>query len=257
MNNTAAYTQTNIREHIGTITFFHPQSNALPAYQLKNIAAAIDALAQDPEVRVLVLRSGGDRAFCAGASFDELVAVSNEEEGFAFFSGFAAVLNAMRRAPQFILARIQGKAVGGGVGIAAAADYAVATEFAAVKLSELAVGIGPFVVGPAVIRKIGLAAFTQLAINATVFQSAAWAKEKGLYAELYPQTDAMDAALNTLAHTLAASNPAAMRHLKQIAWKDTEHWEALLTQRAAISGELVLSEYTKKAIAQFRTKKKQ
>lgn len=256
MNNKAAYTRTNIREHIGVVEFFHPQSNALPGYQLKNIAAAIDALAQNPQVRVIVLRSGGDRAFCAGASFDELMAVSNEEEGFAFFSGFAAVLNAMRRAPQFILARIQGKAVGGGVGIAAAADYAVATEFAAVKLSELAVGIGPFVVGPAVVRKIGLAAFNQLAINAAVFQSAAWAKEKGLYTELYAQTEEMDAALNALAHTLAASNPAAMRYLKQIAWKDTQHWDELLRERAKISGELVLSEYTKKAIAQFKAQKK-
>ncbi len=243
-----------IKNGVGTIEFFHPQSNSLPGEQLRELAAALETYGADPEVRVIVLRSAGDRAFCAGASFDELISIGDKETGRIFFSGFAAVINAIRRSPKFVLVRVQGKAVGGGVGIAAAGDYTFATNHAAIKLSELAVGIGPFVVGPAVVRKIGVSAFSQLSIQATEFQSAHWAREKGLYAEVHDSIVEMDSALERLTEKLVASSPAAMEQIKKVAWEGTEHWDELLAARAEISGELVLSDFTRQAIRQFKAK---
>ncbi|MGI4870190.1 MAG: enoyl-CoA hydratase/isomerase family protein [Janthinobacterium lividum] len=232
-------------EGICTITFFHPAHNSLPGRILAELAAAITAAGQDAAAKVLILRSEGNRTFCAGASFDELRAIENAEQGLQFFSGFAHVINACRTCSKLVIGRVQGKAVGGGVGLAAATDYCLATEAAAVKLSELAVGIGPFVVGPAVERKIGPAAFAQLAIDATEFRSARWAQDKGLYADILPDEPALDAAVQALAQRLAASSPDAMRELKQVLWAGTEHWDSLLVERAAISGRLVLSEFTR------------
>lgn len=249
-----AYVKSTIDNKIGTIEFFHPQSNSMPGEQLRKLAVEITDLGHDPAVNVIVLKSAGDRAFCAGASFDELMAIKDRRAGLHFFSGFAEVINAIRKVPKFVLVRVQGKAVGGGVGIAAAGDYAFATEFASVKLSELALGIGPFVVGPAVERKIGTAAFTQLAINATEFQSARWAEQKGLYAEVHATAEEMDAAIEKLAAQLAKSSPKAMQYLKEVAWSGTKHWGGLLLERAKISGELVLSDFTTQAINQFKTK---
>jgi methylglutaconyl-CoA hydratase len=240
---------------VTTIEFFHPQSNSLPHRLLDELVHAIHGAGNEQDTRVIVLRSSGDKAFCAGASFDELAAISNKEEGFQFFSGFAHVINAIRKCPKFIIARIHGKCVGGGVGIAAAADYSIAVEGADIKLSELAVGIGPFVVGPAVERKIGPAAFGHLAIDATMWRSADWAKRKGLYAEVHANSADMDESVSRLSHTLAHSSPEAMYDLKQVLWKGTEHWDQLLLERAAISGKLVLSAFTKNAIAQFKAKK--
>ncbi len=249
-----AFVKSNINNGIGSITFFHPQSNSMPGTQLRNLAAEIEKLGKDDQVKVIVLKSEGDKAFCAGASFDELIAIKDIDTGLKFFSGFAAVINAMRKAPKFIIARIQGKAVGGGVGIASSADYTFATEAAQVKLSELAVGIGPFVVGPAVERKVGNAAFAQLTINATEWQSAQWAKEKGLYAELFSNTNDMDKGIQVLADKLANSNPEAMAMLKKVIWQGTEHWDELLIERAGMSGKLVLSDFTVNAINQFKKK---
>ncbi|MFM2135467.1 MAG: hypothetical protein RL021_867 [Bacteroidota bacterium] len=243
---------TTVKDHIATVTFFHPQSNSLPGVVLRQLAQAIETAGNDAACRVIILQSEGTKAFCAGASFDELVAISNLEEGKHFFSGFAAVINAIRKSPKFVLARVQGKAVGGGVGLASAADYTFGTVHSSVKLSELAVGIGPFVVGPAVERKIGKSAFQQLAINATEWQSAEWAFQKGLYAELHETPEAMDASLMALAERLAASNPEAMRLLKKAAWDGTDHWDQLLLDRAEMSGTLVLSEFTRNAIAKFK-----
>ncbi|HLG03044.1 MAG TPA: enoyl-CoA hydratase/isomerase family protein [Bacteroidia bacterium] len=245
---------TRLENGIATITFFHPQSNSLPGVLLRNLAAEIAAAGINPDARVIVLRSEGEKAFCAGASFDELVAIKEQKAGDLFFSGFALVINAMRKAPKLIIARVQGKAVGGGVGIAAAADYAIAVESASVKLSELAVGIGPFVVGPAVERKIGTSAFTSLAINATEWRDAKWALQHGLYADVYPTIETLDAAVDALAQKLASSNPEAMLELKKIAWQGTEHWDTLLFERAGISGRLVLSEFTVNAIKKFKGK---
>jgi len=250
------YVKVEHHHGITTIEFFHPQSNSLPAKILDELAQTIHRAGNDDETRVIILRSAGDKSFCAGASFDELMAIKNEEQGQQFFSGFANVINAMRTCPKFIIVRIQGKCVGGGVGIAAAADYAIATEEAEIKLSELAIGIGPFVVGPAVERKIGLSAFSQLAIDATLWRNADWARRKGLYAELHPSVESMDESLVRLTDALMHSSPRAMEEMKKIFWKGTEHWDKLLIERAAISGRLVLSEFTRQAIEKFRKSKK-
>ena len=249
-----AFVKSEIKNGIGTITFFHPQSNSMPGTQLRNLAAEVEKLGKDANAKVIVLKSEGDKAFCAGASFDELIAIKDIETGLKFFSGFAAVINAMRKAPKFVIARVQGKAVGGGVGIASAADYTFAVDSASVKLSELAVGIGPFVVGPAVERKVGTSAFCQLTINATEWQTAQWAKEKGLYAEMFSSVADMDKAIDTLANKLATSNPEAMSMLKKIMWEGTENWDNLLIERAGMSGALVLSEFTINAINKFKAK---
>ncbi len=254
---TEAYVKSHIEHGINTIEFFHPQSNSLPGKILEELAREIHFAGTHDDTRVIILRSGGEKTFCSGASFDELVAIKNEQEGLRFFSGFANVINAMRKCPKFIIGRIQGRCVGGGVGLVSAVDYAIATDKADVKLSELAVGIGPFVVGPAVERKIGTAAFSALAIDATNWRSTEWAKRKGLFAEIHNSTENMDEAVYNLANTLAHSNPVAMAQVKKIFWKGAEHWDELLKERAAISGKLVLGEFTKKAIEKFKMAPKQ
>lgn len=238
--------------HIGVITFYHPKSNSLPGKVLKQLAETITIAGGDNEVKVIILKSSGSKAFCAGASFDELISIKQFEVGKEFFMGFARVINAARKCPKFIIGRVQGKAVGGGVGMAAAVDYCLATTSASVKLSELAVGIGPFVVGPAVARKIGNSAMSQLAINATEWQSAVWAKNAGLYAETFVTVEELDEAVEALAKQLANSNPEAMQMLKQIFWEGTENWDTLLEERAAMSGKLVLSDFTVNAINAFK-----
>ena len=236
------------------IEFYHPQSNSLPRTLLTQLAAAITAAGEDAEVKLILLRSRGEKVFCAGASFDELASITTAAEGLRFFSGFAEVINAIRNCPLLVIGRIQGKCVGGGVGLAAAVDYALATDQAHVKLSELAVGIGPFVVGPAVERKIGLSAFSQLAIDATEWRSAEWAHQKGLFAALFAESTGLDEGINRLVAQLLQSSPAALREIKKICWEGTEHWTQLLQHRASISGRLVLSEESKKAIERFKQK---
>jgi len=249
------YVKTEVHNHIATIAFFHPQSNSLPAKLLVELAHEITYAGHNNDVHVIVLQSAGEKAFCAGASFDELTAITTDAEGLAFFSGFAHVINAMRKCNKFVIARIQGKCVGGGVGLAAGADYAIATEAAEIKLSELAIGIGPFVIGPAVERKIGVSAFSQLSIDAQSWRNAEWARRKGLFAELHASVTELDESVAKLANTLSNSNPQAMAEMKAIFWKGTEHWDELLHERAAISGRLVLSEFTREAIAKFKQKK--
>lgn len=239
---------------IATLEFGHPLSNSLPGKVLQKLADTITELGQNDAVKVIVLKSAGEKAFCAGASFDELISIKDLETGKQFFSGFAKVINACRKAPKFIIGRVQGKAVGGGVGVASAVDYCFATRFAEVKLSELAVGIGPFVVGPAVERKMGLAAMSELAINATEWRSADWAKSKGLYTDVYETATEMDEAIEALANRLAKSNPEAMAMLKDVFWQGTENWDTLLADRAAMSGKLVLSDFTVNAINAFKKK---
>lgn len=243
-----------INEAIATITFYHPSHNSLPSHLLKELTETIDKAGQLDEVKVIILKSGGERTFCAGASFDELVAIEDFDTGKSFFMGFANVINACRKCPKLIIGRVQGKAVGGGVGLASAVDYCLATRFAAVKLSELAVGIGPFVVGPAVERKIGTSAMSQLAINATEWQSAEWARQQGLYAQLFEDAEQLDEAVDVLANKLVCSNPEAMTALKKIFWQNTDHWDSLLAERAATSGQLILSTYSKEAITRFKAK---
>lgn len=246
------YVEVETHRSITTIEFFHPQSNSLPSKILEDIAQEIHSAGVHGECKLIILRSGGDRVFCSGASFNELASIRTEEEGKKFFGGFGNVINEMRRCPKLIIGRIQGKCVGGGVGLAAAVDYAIATEAAEVKLSELAVGIGPFVVGPVVERRMGVSAFSQMAIDATMWRNAEWARRKGLFAEIHPSIEAMDESIERLAMHLVHSNPEAMHEMKKIFWKGTEHWDTLLSERAAISGKLVLSEYTKEAINKFK-----
>lgn len=245
---------THVENGIGSIEFYSSASNSLPGKVLKALAEGIENIDNNPEVAVIILKSKGEKAFCGGASFDELIAIENEEQGLEFFSGFARVINAMRKAKKLVIGRVQGKAVGGGVGLASATDYCFATEAASVKLSELAVGIGPFVVGPAVERKIGLSAMSELAINATEWRSAAWAREKGLYTEIFSSIEEMDIKINELTRRLAQSSPEAMAELKKIFWQGTENWDNLLIERAKISGKLVLSDYTKTFIKSFKAK---
>lgn len=250
------YVKIETHQGVTTIEFFHPKANSLPNKILAELAKEIHFAGTHEETKVIVLKSGGDRAFCAGASFDELMTIKNEAEGLKFFSGFAYVINAMRKCPKFIIGRIHGKCVGGGVGLAASVDYAIAVEGADIKLSELAVGIGPFVVGPAIEKKIGLAAFSALAIDAAGWRNSDWAKRKGLFAELHENTANMEESIHRLANSLAHSSPDAMAEMKKIFWKGTEHWDELLKERAAISGRLVLSNFTKKAIEKFKEKNK-
>jgi len=244
----------SIENNIASIEFHHPLSNSLPGKVLQELANTITKVGNNDAVAVIILKSAGEKAFCAGASFDELISIDDLETGKVFFSGFANVINAARKCPKLIIGRVQGKAVGGGVGMASAVDYCMATKFASVKLSELAVGIGPFVVGPAVERKIGMSAMSQLAIDATEWQTAQWAKEKGLYTEIFDSYDEMDEGIAKLANTLASSNPEAMQMLKKVFWEGTEHWDDLLLERAAMSGKLVLSDFTRNAINKFKKK---
>jgi methylglutaconyl-CoA hydratase len=239
---------------IATVEFYHPMSNSLPGAILNKLAETILEAGKNPEVNVIVLRSAGERAFCAGASFDELVAINDLETGRVFFSGFAKVINATRTCGKIVIGRVQGKAVGGGVGLASAVDYCFATKFASARLSELAIGIGPFVVGPAVARKIGDSAMSQMAITPAKWQTAQWAEQKGLYTEVYDSAEEMDQAIDSFAQELNSYNPEALAELKKIFWEGTEHWDTLLFERAEVSGKLVLSEFTKNAIAKFKAK---
>ncbi len=248
------YVKSSTVNSITTVEFFHPQSNSLPGKILNSLAEAIRVAGENTESTVIILKSGGNKTFCAGASFDELIQIKNETEGLEFFSGFAKVINAIRTCPKFVVARIQGKCVGGGVGLAAASDYALALDTADIKLSELAVGIGPFVVGPAVERKMGTSAFTSLSIDATSWRNSSWAFANGLFAELYSNIDELDIAVEKLTNTLSKSSPEAMAELKKVCWKGTENWNQLLMERAAISGRLILSDFSRNAIEKFKTK---
>lgn len=252
-NQNQGYVRVNIKpDGITTITFFHPAQNSLPGKILNDLASAIEEAGKNVDTKVIILCSAGERTFCAGASFDELIQIGDFESGKRFFMGFAKVINACRTCAKIIIGRVQGKAVGGGVGLAAATDYCLATRFAQIKLSELAVGIGPFVVGPAVERKIGVSAMSQLALNATEWQPAEWAMQRGLFAEVYESAEEMDHAITTLASKLAGSNPEALQLLKKVFWEGTDHWDELLEQRAEMSGKLILSDYSKQAIAGFK-----
>lgn len=249
---TDPYVKSHDSEGVRYIEFFHPAHNSLPGNLLAQLAEMIGQAGQDDAVKVIVLQSGGDRTFCAGASFKELININDAETGRKFFSGFANVINAMRKCPKFIIGRIQGKTVGGGVGLASATDYCLASKYAAIKLSELNVGIGPFVVGPAVERKLGLSGMSQIAIDANSFYPAEWAREKGLFASVHESTEELDQAVNELSQKLCNYNTDAMREMKKVFWQGTDHWDELLAERAAISGRLVLSEFTKETLKRFK-----
>jgi len=243
---------TNIKNKVATVEFGHQASNSFVAEMLDRLTAEFDKLSNDDSISVIILKSEGDRAFCAGASFDELMAVSTLDEGRIFFSGFANVINAMRSCKKVILGRVQGKTVGGGVGLAAACDYVFATVEAAVRLSELTIGIAPLVIGPAVQRKIGTAAISEISLAPTEWKNAYWAKEKGLFSKVFDDSKQMDEELHFFAKKLSSYNPEALEEWKTVLWEGTSHWDKLLTDRAEITGRLVLSEFTKNALAKFK-----
>ena len=243
---------TSIQNNIATIAFGHPASNSLPSELLERLTKELISVGNNNSVAIIILKSEGEKAFCAGASFEELVSVSNLDEGKQFFSGFANVMNAMRTCGKLIIGRVQGKTVGGGVGLVAACDYVLATENAAIKLSEFTIGIGPFVIEPAVKRKIGISGVSELTLDATQWKTAYWAKGKGLYAKVYETKNELDDAVEIFSETLASYNPEALAEMKKTVWQGTENWNDLLAERAAISGELVLSEFTKKALLKFK-----
>jgi methylglutaconyl-CoA hydratase len=243
---------TTIKNNIATITFGHPASNSFPSELLERLTNELISVGKNSSVAIIILKSQGEKAFCAGASFDELMAISNLKEGTQFFLGFANVINAMRTCEKLIIGCIQGKTVGGGVGLAAACDYVLATKQAAIKLSEFTIGIGPFVIEPAVKRKIGVSGVAELTLDATSWKTAYWAKEKGLYAKVFETMNELDAALETLSLQLASYNPDALLKMKKTLWQGTENWNTLLAERAAVSGELVVSEFTKKALQKFK-----
>ncbi len=250
MSNGSLYT--NIQNKIATIEFGHPASNSFPSELLERLTISFNELSTNGTVQVIILKSERENTFCAGASFDELIAVSTVEEGKKFFLGFANVINAMRKCSKLIIGRVQGKAVGGGIGLAAACDYCFATEQASIKLSEFTIGIGPFVIAPAVERKMGLAALCELTLDAANWQNAYWAKEKGLYAKVFETINEMDKEVDNLALRLSQYNPEALKEMKKVLWEGTEHWDLLLEERAKISGKLVLSETTKSALQKFK-----
>lgn len=252
MSEKQAYVKLEIINEVGYIEFFHPAHNSLPGNVLAKLANTIKEAGEDNTIKVIVLKSGGDRTFCAGASFKELININDAPTGKVFFSGFANVINAMRKCPKFIIGRIQGKTVGGGVGLAASTDYCMATKFASIKLSELNIGIGPFVVGPAIERKMGLSAMSQIAIDANSFYTAEWAEQKGLFTQVYESTEELDEAVKTTAEHLCTYNTEAMLEMKKVFWRGTDDWDTLLAERAATSGKLVLSNFTKEKLKSFK-----
>lgn len=237
--------------HITTITFYHPAQNSLPGYLLAELADKISVAGADPDTILIILKSEGEKTFCAGASFTELAAIEDFPTGKKFFMGFAGVINAIRKCPKIVIGRVHGKAVGGGVGLAAACDYCMASKYASVRLSELAVGIGPFVIGPAVERKVGLSAFSQMALNATEWQTADWAKQKGLFTESFESVQQLDAYIEHFTADLIKKSPEALMMLKKVFWEGTDHWDELLEKRAEMSGQLILSDFAKNAISSF------
>ncbi len=243
---------THIDHNIATVTFSHPQSNSFPSELLQKLVDTFNRLSTDGSVKVIILQSEGTKAFCAGASFDELLAVNDSASGKTFFSGFANLINAMRKCSKLIIGRIHGKAVGGGVGIAAACDYCFATEASDIKLSELSIGIGPFVIAPALERKMGVAALAELSLDAKSWKTAYWAEKKGLFNAVHENKRDLDNGIDILTHQLSQYNPEALLEMKKIFWEGTEHWDELLIQRAEISGKLVLSDFTKEALSKLR-----
>ena len=244
---------TSIINGIATINFMHPKSNSLPAKMLNEITEAINKFSEDKHAHVIIIRSEGEKAFCAGASFDELLEIKDFKGGKEFFMGFVRLIKAVRICHKFIIARVQGKAVGGGLGIAAAADYTIASSDASVKLSELLLGIGPFVVGPAIERKIGKTAFITMSIDAE-WHDSFWAKQSGLYTKVFANNHDLDEAVSALAKKIASCNLEAISQMKKVFWEGTENWDQLLEQRAEISGKLILSDFTKNYIKAFKSK---
>lgn len=251
----SGYVNLTIENKIATISFFHPKSNSLPSKLLKLLIEKIYEVSENEKVNLVLLKSEGDKAFCAGASFDELINIDNFEDGKEFFMGFARLINAIRQCKKIVIGRIHGKVVGGGVGLVAACDYTFAHESASLRLSELALGLGPFVVGPPIERKVGKEIFVEMSLDCK-WRSAAWGLNHGFYNHVYNSIDELDKNISVFVDELREKSAKALTNLKKIYWEGTEHWDKLLEERAESSGRLVLSDYTKNFIHEFKSKKK-
>lgn len=248
------YVKVEVIEKIATVSFYHPKSNSLPSSLLKEMMTVFNEFSNNEDVNVIVLKSDGDKAFCAGASFDELIEIKNFEDGKDFFMGFARLINSIRKCEKIVVGRIHGKVVGGGVGLVSVCDYSLASESASLRLSELALGLGPFVVGPPIERKIGKEAFIEMSLDCK-WRNANWAKDHGFYHEVFKSNNELDENINSFTQQLSERSSEALNNLKKIFWEETDHWDKLLEERAEYSGKLVLSEFTKKFIENFKSKK--
>lgn len=243
---------TSIQNGIATLEFGHPQANSFPLELLLRFEKELEIISQNAEIKIVILKSEGDAIFCAGASFNELSQIDSVEKGNEFFSGFARVINAMRRCSKLIIGRAQGKSVGGGVGLLSACDYVFATESASIKLSEISLGIGPFVIAPAVERKMGVAALSELTLTPDQWKNAYWAEKKGLYARVFETIAEMDKEIQYFAEKLSSYPLSSLEEIKKIFWKNTENWETLLFENAKISGRLILSDFSKQALQKLK-----
>ena len=243
------------KNKIATVTFYHPKSNSLPSQLLQKMIDIFNQLSDDPSINVIILQSEGEKTFCAGASFDELIEIDNFEDGKKFFMNFANLINAIRKCKKIVIGRIQGKVVGGGVGLVSVCDYTLASKNASLKLSELALGLGPFVVGPPIERKIGKEAFVEMSLDCE-WRSADWAKDNGFYHNVFESIEELDLEINKFTANLSERSSEALTSLKKVFWEGTDHWDKLLEERAENSGRLVLSDYTKNFIAEFKNRNK-
>ena len=237
---------------LARIEFGHPASNSLNSELLARLQTEMNKFGDDDTVHTILIQSEGERAFCAGASFDELMEVSTPENSTAFFSGFAGLINTLRNCPVPVVARVHGKAVGGGVGLIAACDYALATEAASIRLSEIGIGIAPLVIAPAVMRKTGASGLSELSLAPGEWKSAYWAQEKGLFARVFEKRGDLDKESENFAAQLARHPRTALIALKRALWEGTAHWDSLLPERAAETGRLALSAETQQALKRFK-----
>lgn len=242
---TVVYTASPPLAHI---EFYHPKGNSLPSRILEELTLAFRRASEEPDLRVITLQSRGDGAFCGGANLDELRAIRDFESGKAYFMRIAELLTAMRDTPGCIIAKVQGPAVGGGVGLIAASDFVCAGQDAPVRLSEVSLGIGPFVIGPAVIRKIGLSAFSTLSLDAGTWYDAHWARSFGLYNRVVESHVELDRVAEQLAGDLAASGPSAVTTLKRELWRGENDWPARLEESAEQSAKLLMTEHTQRLL---------
>lgn len=250
------FVRAELKNSVAEITFGTSKSNSLPGAILEKLAKTILEEGGKKEVKAILLKSEGEKAFCAGASFDELLEIAELETSKKFFGGFAKVLNAMRNCGKIVVVRVQGKTTGGGVGIACGADYCFATKHSALALTELNLGIGPFVIGPYVERKIGKSQFAAMAIDAD-FRSATWAEQHNIYHSVSDSIQEMDEKLDEFLLTLAGRSADALALIKKVSWEGTDHFYDLMPARIHMSASLILEDYAKENICKIKERLRQ
>lgn len=245
-----------ISKGIATIEFGHPKANSLTSALLEGLMQEFNSLSENDKVSLILLKSKGEGAFCAGASFDELLQIDNLTDATHFFNGFANVFLAMRNCKKPIVGQIQGKATGGGVGLIAACDYTLATENAWIRLPELAIGIAPFVIAPVLIRKIGTTALNEMYMTPNLWKESHWAQRYNLYTQVLKNIKELNEQTAHFTENLAKINSNVLAEMKQITWKNTENWSEELHKNATLSAKFLLSEETKSILMNFKNSKK-